>query len=229
MSADSLPPIILLHGCGGSPEAAWNATGWTKAIEARGRRSIALRLPGHGRGGLSHDPVDYADLTALVLDALPQGTIDIVGFSLGAKLALAVMLRAPAKIRRAVLCGVGDNVFAPEVIGEAAASALEHGPTAQTPTPVLAFLETWDPYLNDPLAIAAILRRPANPVFSIEQIATISTSIAIANGADDFVGKMGTRLIDTLKIDQTIVPGTGHFDLTAHAAFRTFALDYLQT
>ncbi len=126
-----------------------------------------------------------------------------------------------------VLGGIGDNAFAPETIGEAAARALEHGPDENTPPPVRAFLATWEPALNDPLAIAAVLRRPPNPVFAEADIGAIDAPVAVVNGGNDFVASIGTRLIDALGVEQMLVPGTGHFDLTERHEFRDFAIRFL--
>jgi pimeloyl-ACP methyl ester carboxylesterase len=221
-----LPPVILLHGCGGSPEQAFRETGWLTAFEDAGREVRAMRLPGHGCDGPSHEPAAYDDLAGALVDDLPEA-FDLVGFSLGANLALAIAVRFPWRLRRLVLGGIGDNAFAPETIGDAAARALEEGPDDDTPPPVRAFLATWDPALNDPLAIAAVLRRPANPVFAEADIASIGAPTAVVNGGDDFVANMGTRLTDALGIEQNLLPGIGHFDLTAQPAFRDFAVKFL--
>jgi pimeloyl-ACP methyl ester carboxylesterase len=223
----TLPPVILLHGCGGSPEDAFERTGWLAAFGNEGRDVRALRLPGHGRGHPSHDPADYADLAASLMGDMPEAPCDIVGFSLGAKLALDIAVRFPERVRCMVLGGIGDNAFAPETIGEAAAHALEHGPDEHTPSPVRAFLDTWNPALNDPLAIAAVLRRPANPVFTEADIAAISKPIAIVNGGADFVASMGTQLLGALGVEQLLLLGVGHFDLTGQHEFRDFAVRFL--
>lgn len=222
------PPVILLHGCGGSREQAFGRTGWIEAFRDAGREVHALGLPGHGRTDPSHDPAAYADLAGSLARDLPEAACDLVGFSLGAKLALALAVRFPDRVRRLVLGGIGDNAFAPETIGDAAARALEDGPGEDTPSPVRAFLETWDPALNDPLAIAAVLRRPANPVFAETDIAAIVAPVAVVNGGDDFVASMGTRLLRALGVEQMLLPGVGHFDLTAQAAFRDLAVAFLK-
>ncbi|MCB2080384.1 MAG: alpha/beta fold hydrolase [Novosphingobium sp.] len=227
MYADVFPPVLLLHGCGGSPEQAFERTGWIDAFSAAGREVHALRLPGHGRSGASHDPSVYADLAQSLLREFPRTACDVVGFSLGAKLALDIAVRFPERVRRLVLGGIGDNAFAPETIGDAAARALEKGPDETTPPPVLAFLETWDPELNDPLAIAAILRRPANPVFDPTRIAALRLPVAVMNGGEDFVSRMGTRLFDALGIEQHMLPRVGHFNLTAQQEFIDFAIRFL--
>lgn len=223
----TLPPVILLHGCGGSPEQAFERTGWIDAFEAAGRVVTALRLPGHGRESPSRDPASYADLADSVARDLPAAA-DLVGFSLGAKLALAVAVRRPERVRKMVLGGIGDNAFAPEAVGEAAARALEQGPDADTPPPVHAFLKNWDPTLNDPLAIAAVLRRPPNPVLSAAEIRAAGVPAAVVNGAEDFVGTLGTQLFEALEVDPVLLPGVGHFDLPEQAAFRNLAVNFLK-
>jgi pimeloyl-ACP methyl ester carboxylesterase len=221
------PPVILLHGCGGSPEQAFERTGWITAFQRAGRRVRALRLPGHGHDNPPHDPLAYADLAGVTVGDLPAGECDLVGFSLGAKIALAIAVRYPGRVRRMVLGGIGDNAFAPETVGEQAACALEGGLDDQTPPPVRAFLDTFDPALNDPLAIAAILRRPANPVLTEGAVAAIRAPVAVVNGGADFVTNMGSRLIDVLRVDQVVLLGVSHFELTAQPAFRDAAVGFL--
>lgn len=223
----ALPPVVLLHGCGGSPEQAFIASGWPAAFAAAGRSVLAPRLPGHGRDGPSHDPAAYADLAAALLPGLPDGPLDLVGFSLGAKIALDIAARWPQRVRRMVLGGIGDNAFAPETVGEAAASALEHGPSTDTPPGVRAFLATWDPALNHPLAVAAVLRRPANPHLAEADVAAIRAPVTVINGADDFVMTMGTRLFAALGTQPLVLSGVGHFDLTSQSQFRDTAVRFL--
>ena len=223
----TLPPVVLLHGCGGSPEQAFLASGWAEAFTTAGRTVMAPHLPGHGRAAPSHDPADYADLAAALLPHLPDGRVDLVGFSLGAKVALDIAVRWPQRVRRMVLGGIGDNAFAPETVGEAAASALEHGPSADTPPGVRAFLATWDPALNDALAVAAVLRRPANPHLEASDVAAIRAPVAVVNGADDFVMSMGTHLFTALNVQPLVLPGVGHFDLTGQPQFRALAVRFL--
>ena len=102
---------------------------------------------------------------------------------------------------RLVLGGIGDNVFAPESIAEAAAHALERGATADTPPPVLAFLRTWEPERNDALAIAAVLRRPPNPTFTRSGLGRIAQPVLIVNGDADPVARWQTSRGELRKRD----------------------------
>lgn len=223
------PPVVLLHGCGGSRESTFESTGWLRALADAGRTAVALHLPGHGSHSASHDPRHYGDLGGLVMRDLPAGTCDAIGFSLGAKLLLDIAIRAPERIGRLVLGGIGDNVFAPETVAEAAALALEQGATLQTPPPVRAFLATFEPERNDPLAIAAILRRPANPVFTDERLHRVSIPVLIVNGVQDPVSRLGHRLVANLvHVTCVTLPGVDHFGLPAQPQFQRDAIDFLK-
>jgi pimeloyl-ACP methyl ester carboxylesterase len=223
-------PIVLLHGCGGSFAATFEATGWIDAIASRGRTAVRIHLPGHGVIPAPRDPAHYSDLAGLVMRELPAQPFDAVGFSLGAKLMLEIALRLPERVGRLVLGGIGDNVFAPEAVAETVAHALESGPDPATPPGVLQFLTTWEPDRNDALGVAAVLRRPPNPQFTSERLERITQPVLIVNGADDPVTRLGGRLEACLRNVAVIsLPGVDHLGLPAHPEFRRLALEFLAT
>jgi len=226
-----MPPerrVVLLHGCGGSREATFAVTGWLHKLAEAGYQALPLHLPGHGDRTAAHDPARYADLAGLVMPHLPPGAFDAIGFSLGAKLLLEIAIRKPDRVRRLVLGGIGDNVFAPESVAEAAAQALEHGATPATPAPVRAFLRTFEPERNDPLAIAAVLRRPPNPTFTEERLRQVRAPVLIVNGDADPLVRLGSRLASVLPDVACItLPLVDHFALPAQPEFIRCAISFL--
>jgi 2-succinyl-6-hydroxy-2,4-cyclohexadiene-1-carboxylate synthase len=98
-------PTLLLHGFTGSGE------GWGEGIlEGLARKGpvLALDLPGHGENEPSPDPELYTLdglLKALegLLDAQGIEAADWVGYSMGARVALAAAVTRPDRIRRLVL------------------------------------------------------------------------------------------------------------------------------
>ena len=226
--AAELPPVVLLHGCGGAAHATFQATGLSDVLRAAGRTPLLVDLPGHGRSDNSGDPADYADLAGMLEPRLPDRPFDAVGYSLGGKLLLELAIRSPGRIGRMVLGGVGDNVFAPEGVAEAAARALETGPADDTPPPVLAFLKTWDARQNDARAVAAVLRRPPNPVFTEARLAAVQTEVLLVNGDADPAARDSARLRSALPgADLLSLAGVDHFGLPASAAFVRAAADFL--
>lgn len=98
------PPLLLLHGFTGS-----SAT-WARFLDrfARRRRVISPDLIGHGASDAPFDPLRYRmercveDLLA-VLTALDAERADVLGYSMGGRVALHLAAAAPARVRSLVL------------------------------------------------------------------------------------------------------------------------------
>jgi len=119
---------VLHHGFVANANANWVATGVVEALLADGRAVIAPDARGHGASEAPHQPERYGerrmaqDLAGL-LDALGAGEIDLVGYSMGAIVALIYASGgardggqphdAPggARVRRLVIGGVGSGVI----------------------------------------------------------------------------------------------------------------------
>jgi len=97
------PAVLLLHGFGSSLHT-WDE--WAPALE-RTHRVIRIDLPGFGLTGA--DPGgDYSDLRAValldaLLDALGVAQADVVGSSMGGRIAWRFAAERPARVRRLVL------------------------------------------------------------------------------------------------------------------------------
>ena len=92
------PPVLLLHGFMGRG-ADWDAV--RPALASRDVRSPDL--PGHG-AAIGLDAGAYTcDGAADRLLAGVGGAVDVVGYSMGARLALHLAVRHPARVRRLVL------------------------------------------------------------------------------------------------------------------------------
>ena len=222
-----LPPVILIHGWGGSFEGTWEKTGWGDALRQSGREVIGVDVRGHGRTPASHDPADYGDLASDVDAMLPEGPLDAIGFSLGGKLTLELASRQPDRFRRIVLGGLGDNIFAKE-LGSALADALERGFPAEdrAKMPVMAAYVDESP--SDYRAIAAAIRRPHNPRAEVDRLQAIQSDILLINGDKDTVADPDAGLRAALPRHTYLpLPGVDHFTMHHQAAFRDAAIAFL--
>ena len=94
-------PLILLHG-GVDPDSF----GSNLAGLARGRRVIAPHLQGHGRTPDTDRPLRceaLGDDVAALIGHLDLGKADVMGYSLGAHVALQTAIRHPEVVDRLVL------------------------------------------------------------------------------------------------------------------------------
>lgn len=112
--AGSGSPLVLLHGFSGSADE------WAELLPALAplRDVIAVDLIGHGRSSAPGDPARYTidhavvDLLAL-LDALGVGRADVLGYSMGGRVALHLAAAAPARIGRLILESASPGIADP--------------------------------------------------------------------------------------------------------------------
>ncbi|MCU1400832.1 MAG: hypothetical protein JWN62_3941 [Acidimicrobiales bacterium] len=113
-SDSSRPPVVLHHGFAANANLNWVLPGVVAALTDSGRRVVALDARGHGRSDHPHDPDFYgeekmaADVATLA-DVLGVDEFDLVGYSMGAIVALLVGSTEP-RVRRLVIGGVGAGV-----------------------------------------------------------------------------------------------------------------------
>ncbi|WP_225755268.1 alpha/beta fold hydrolase [Actinotalea sp. Marseille-Q4924] len=109
--ADDGIPVVLHHGFGAGADLDWVGIGVVGALTAAGRRVVALDARGHGGSDKPHDPARYGeprmaqDVVAL-LDVLDAPDVDLVGYSMGAVVALLTAAR-DRRVRRLVVGGIG--------------------------------------------------------------------------------------------------------------------------
>jgi pimeloyl-ACP methyl ester carboxylesterase len=103
MEAGDGPPVLAVHGLGGTKGS------FLPTLAALGGRFrvIAMDLPGFGDSdkpvGAAYDPRFFARAIVDLLDALGLQRVDVVGNSLGGRVALELGLLHPERVRRLVL------------------------------------------------------------------------------------------------------------------------------
>jgi len=111
------PPLVLLHGTGiDSAELSFLPS--LPAL-SRDRRVIALDWPGYGGSSATAAPLatdELSDLLLSLLDAEGIESTHLLGFSMGAAVALHVAVAAPERVERLVLVspyGIGGKQHLP--------------------------------------------------------------------------------------------------------------------
>lgn len=100
-------PVLLLHGFA-QDHRCWGPLG--DALAARGR-CLEVDAPGHGRTAAVAD-LDLPG-TATLLARLARSTggpVDVVGYSMGGRTALQLLVDHPGTVRRAVLVGATAGI-----------------------------------------------------------------------------------------------------------------------
>ena len=106
-------PVLLIHGFGSSADEHWVRTGMVERL-ARRWRVIAYDACGHGHSDKPHDPARYglanmrADAVRL-LDHLKIARARLMGYSMGGRITLEVLMRDPERLSAIVLGGYGQG------------------------------------------------------------------------------------------------------------------------
>lgn len=224
---DDQPPVVLVHGWGGSFAETWQRTGFTELLADAGREVIGVDLLGHGSAPKPRDPEAYLDLTTRITDALPDRPVDAVGFSLGALTLLRLAIREPHRFHRIVFAGIGRNVFDRDEDGARHIAAALASTTPPEDNVARMFVQYADQPGNDRVALTLIMNRPSSAPPTDEELARITCPVLVAIGDRDFAGP-GDALVDKLpNATLHVLRNVDHFATTEAFSFIDAVLEFL--
>jgi pimeloyl-ACP methyl ester carboxylesterase len=226
-------PILLIHGFASNVATNWLDPGWVRTLTEAGRRVIAFDNRGHGQSEKLYDPSRYgapsmAEDARRLLDHLGIARADVMGYSMGSRIATFLLLAHPERVRRAILAGVGINLVRGLVGTGPIAKALEaphiEDVTNDTARSFRAFAEKTG---SDLKALAACMRGPREKI-TPEDLARIRTPVLIATGSDDVIAGSRAELAGLLPNAQLLdISGRDHMKAVGDKRFKQGVLDFL--
>jgi pimeloyl-ACP methyl ester carboxylesterase len=230
---DAGRPVILIHGFASNRNENWRRVGWYGALERRRLRFIALDCRGHGESGKPHDPAAYApakmidDIFAL-MDHLNVPRADLMGYSMGAHLALAAALAKPERVGDLILGGIGGRILEPPRAGAPLAEAMEVQNIDEISEPLMkSFRQFADEQGEDRLALAACARARSSPL-GREEISRLAVPTLVVAGARDQLAGDPQDLAATISGARAVtLPACDHFSAIAHVLFKAAFFDFL--
>lgn len=240
-----LRPVLLLHGFSSSSKLNWEDTGWLSAFREAGRRVITVDLPGHGRSGAPEDRDSYspsrirADLLQIAFDAgvrplqdgEPSSGVDLVGYSLGARLAWEFGATQPEIVHRLVLGGpnVADPLADFDLV--AAQRHLADGtPIADQSTAGLLKMAMLMPS-NNIFALLSLVEAIKGEPFDPAEAVPHMPMLLVAGENDERAATMpqlaelGIRAGSLA--EQLVIPGRNHTNAITSRAFKQGAIAFL--
>ena len=234
-------PVLLLHGFASSSQLNWHDSGWIAALTTAGRTALTVDLPGHGRSAAPSDRDAYrpsrirADLLQLLMDAgvLPLDTenpasgVDIIGYSLGSRLAWEFGATQPELVHRMVLGGPGSGDPLADFDLAAARASLAGGPdAADQSTAELLRMARLVPG-NDLQALLSMVEAvkdepfiPAEAVPTMPLLLVAGDRDTLAAGAPELAALSGSA-------ELLLLPGRTHANAVTSRAFKQAAITFL--
>jgi pimeloyl-ACP methyl ester carboxylesterase len=231
------PPVVLHHGFVADGHSNWVLTGVVDALREAGRRVVVPDARGHGQSGKPQEPRFYGEARmahdlACLTERLGSEQIDLVGYSMGAVVALLYASRHGG-VRRLVVGGVGAGVIECGGVDRrgvsnesiiAALSAAGDQELAALPAPALAYRRLADTLGADRLALlaqaASIHRDGVEP----ERIATPTLVLA---GSQDPMAIRPEVLADALPDGTLRMLDGDHVGALSDPRFATSIVEFL--
>ncbi|GAA1616700.1 alpha/beta fold hydrolase [Leucobacter chromiireducens] len=223
------PPILLLHGFTSSADADFLGTGWVEALHEAGRSVIAVDLPGHGRSAAisAAEQATTSGVLRAIADTVtavsPSGPIDVIGYSLGGRLAWDLPQHSD-RVRRLVLGGVSP--FEPfSAVDPAALAEALGGTPAENPLVGMMAAMISAPG-QDTASLARLIPGLASEPFTPATSAPPHPTLLVAGEADPMTE--GIAELAALLRGGTLrrVPGD-HRGALDSAEFRAAAIEFL--
>jgi pimeloyl-ACP methyl ester carboxylesterase len=171
-----------------------------------------------------------AEDAARLLNHLGLARVDVVGYSMGARVAAFLALAQPARVRSAVLAGLGANMMAgvgpPEPIAEA---LLADDPARIGTGEARAFRLFAEQTRSDRRALAACILGSRDRIPG-DELRTIRVPVLVVAGTEDKISGPAQPLADVIPGAVAVdLPGRDHMKAVGDRGFKEAVLAFLRT
>jgi pimeloyl-ACP methyl ester carboxylesterase len=226
-------PVLLIHGFASTKEVNWVETGWVETLVGAGRRVVAFDNRGHGGSGKRYAASDYrlavmaGDAVGL-LDHLGIPAADVIGYSMGGRIAATLAIEHGARIDRLVIGGIGAQLFTGMTDTPAIVAALEAPTLAAVDTDIgRTFRRFAESTGSDLSALAACIRAGRQPI-DPDALGRIAAPTLIAVGTDDRVAGPPGPLAERIPGAEVLpIPRRDHMRAVGDTVFKAGVLEFL--
>jgi pimeloyl-ACP methyl ester carboxylesterase len=227
-------PVLCIHGFASNARTNWGDTGWMTFLARNGFRAIALDNRGHGGSEKFYTPEAYtgpimAEDARRLLDWLEIERADVIGYSMGARIAAFLALARPGRVRSLVFGGLGANMTRGVGDPRPIEAALLAEDVAGIADPnARAFRVFADQTKSDRRALAACIMGGRDRILA-EDLATLTMPVLVAVGTEDAIAGPAQPLAATIPGAETLdIPGRDHMKAVGDRVFKDGVLNFLR-
>jgi pimeloyl-ACP methyl ester carboxylesterase len=227
------PPVLLVHGFASTAHVNWVYPGWIRTLTEAGYRTIAIDNRGHGASSKPHDSAAYdttlmtGDARAL-LDHLGIARADVMGYSMGARIAAWLIRDHPERVRSAVFGGLGIGLV--EGVGDwdpIVEALLADEPGSITDPRGRMFRNFADQTKSDRQALAACIKA-TRATLTREEVGRLAAPVLVAVGTkDDIAGSPEALAALMPNATALAIPRRDHMLAVGDRVFKAAVLDFL--
>ena len=226
-------PVVLVHGFAANRQVNWVEPGWVATLTDAGRRVIALDNRGHGQSSKLYDPAAYHSATMAedvraLLDHLKIERADVMGYSMGARITAFLAVNRPARVRSAILGGLGIKLVDRVGLSVRIAEVMEAPSLADVTDPTGRLFRTFAEQTKSDLKALAACIRGSRQTMSREDVAKICVPVLVAVGTKDEIAGSAQELAALIPGARALdIPGRDHMLSVGDKVFKQGVLDFL--
>jgi pimeloyl-ACP methyl ester carboxylesterase len=226
-------PIVLVHGFASNKEVNWVAPGWVTTLTRAGRRAVALDNRGHGASGKLYEPAAYHSATMAedvraLLDHLGLPRVDVMGYSMGARITAFLALKHPDRVRAAVLGGLGFRLVEGVGLPYTIADALEAPSLAEVRDPTAYLFRAFAEQTKSDLHALAACMRGSRQTLSPSEVGRIAVPVLVGVGENDLIaGSPGALAALIPGAKALVIPGRDHMLAVGDRVFKSAVVEFL--
>jgi len=225
-------PVVVVHGFASDYRLNWVGTRWQEALTTAGFRVFGLDCRGHGHSDKPHDSSAYdirimaRDVTRL-MDTEKLVSAGYLGYSMGARIGVQVVMDFPDRVQRAVLGGIGMSGAIPKA--DAIAQAFLRGEPSDDPIAQTFYRFASARPTNDLKALAACITG-LQPQWDPAKLSAIQTPILVVVGDRDELAPDAPELVELIPSSRLVtIPGRDHMGAVPAKEFKQAAIDFLSS
>jgi pimeloyl-ACP methyl ester carboxylesterase len=231
--------VLLVHGFATSRAENWRRLGWYGAFERKGYRIVAHDLRGHGESDKPHDPSAYGQAELLgdilrLMDHLELERVDLMGYSMGARLSLQTALQHPDRVSNLIVGGIGGRMIKPPENQPAPTMTMAEAMRAEDPQTITektmkGFRLFAEQQGEDRLALAAFTEGRGGLAINEDDLALMRPPTLVVAGSRDEMAGDPQVLADAIPGAKSVtLPACDHFSAIPHALFKAAVFDFLE-
>ncbi len=209
-------PVVLVHGFASNHAVNWVNTLWVQALTRAGYRVIALDNRGHGQSEKLYRPEDYdssvmAGDVRRLLDHLGIAHADVMGYSMGARIAAHLAVIDPGRVRSLLLGGLGIRLVHGVGLPMNIADAMEVPSLDSLTDPLQRMFRAFAEQTKSDLKALAACIRGSRQTLTEQEVAGIRAPTLVSVGTADTVagpaGELASLMPNARALD---IPGRDH-------------------
>jgi pimeloyl-ACP methyl ester carboxylesterase len=226
-------PIVLVHGFASTASINWVFPGWVTTLTKARRHVIALDNRGHGASSKLYDPAAYHSATMAedvraLLDHLGVARADVMGYSMGARIAAYLALAHPERVRSIILGGLGGHLVDGVGLPQSIADALEAPSLAAVSDPQGRMFRAFAEQTRSDLKALAACIRGSRQTLTRAEVRAIRMPALVAVGTADEVAGSAQELAALLPAGEPLdIPGRDHMQAVGDKVFKGGVLAFL--